>query len=54
MRIIGHAVDFGLSLVPNMGPEKLLNRNNMITLGLWKRWPCKQDRGQVRKKRDWR
>ena len=44
MRIVCHVTDFWLSLVPNTGPEKLLNRNNIIILGLWKRWPCKQDR----------
>lgn len=43
MRIICHATDFGLSLVPNRDPEKLLDRNDIITLGFGKdghaRWP---------------
>lgn len=41
---------FGLSLVPNKGPEKSFNRNNIITLGLWTRRPCKQDRDKYEKR----
>lgn len=54
MRIICRAMGFGLSLVPNKGPEKSFNRNNIMTLVLWTRQPRKQDRGQVRKEGDWR
>lgn len=42
MSILCHAMEFGYSLVPNKGTEKLLTRNDLSRLDLWKRWAWKQ------------